>query len=178
MNIFPVLKTERLLLRQFTKADLEMVFKGLSDPDIIKYYGVQYHTLEAAKEQLKFFADLENNGDGIWWAICSSDGALFYGAAGLNNLNKKFNKCEIGFWLFPEFWGRGIITEAVPAICNFGFVDLGLHRIEALVESENLNSKKALNKLHFTFEGTMRDCEIKAGRYISIDIYAKLNPDP
>ncbi len=172
---FPIIKTERLLLRQFADNDLENVFKGLSHPDIIKYYGVSYQTLEAAKEQMKFFADLETNGTGIWWAVCSPDNKIFYGAGGLNSVSKDHNKAEIGFWLLPEFWGKGIMTEAMPLICKFGFDKLGLHRIEGIVETENKNCKNAMAKLDFQHEGTMKEAEIKNGRYISLDMYAKLN---
>ena len=171
---FPVIKTERLLLRQFEEDDLENVFKGLSHPDVIQYYGVSYQTLEATKEQMKFFADLITKETGIWWAICSLDNNSFYGAAGLNNLRKEHQKAEIGFWLLPDFWGQGIIAEALPLICNFGFEHLGLHRIEAFVEAENTNCKNAMIKLNFQHEGTMKECEVKNGRYISLDIYAKV----
>ncbi len=94
---FPVIRTERLLLRQFADNDLENVFKGLSDPDVIKYYGVSFQTLESTKEQMTFFAGLEKNETGIWWAVCSSDNQTFYGAGGLNSLNKEHKKAEIGF---------------------------------------------------------------------------------
>lgn len=171
---FPIITTERLLLRQFADSDLENVFRGLSQPDVIKYYGVSYQTLEATKAQMDFFADLEINGTGIWWAICSPDNRIFYGAGGLNSLSKEHQKAEIGFWLLPDFWGKGILAEAMPAICNYGFENLGLHRIEGIVETENLNCKKAMAKLDFRHEGTMRDCEIKNGQFISLDIYAKL----
>ena len=78
MNNFPEILTERLLLRQFTENDLENVFKGLSHPDITKYYGISYNTMEETKEQLRFFADLEKNGTGIWWPICSLENKTFY----------------------------------------------------------------------------------------------------
>ena len=172
---FPTLKTERLLLRQFVASDIENVFKGLSHPDIIKYYGVSYQTVEATKEQMDFFTDLEKEGTGIWWAICSLDNQKFYGAGGLNNLNKEHKKAEIGFWLLTDFWGQGIMNEAMPLLCDYGFYKLGLHRIEGIVETENINCKKAMAKLNFDLEGTMRDCEIKNGKFISLDIYAKLN---
>jgi [ribosomal protein S5]-alanine N-acetyltransferase len=171
---FPILTTERLLLRQFAENDLEHVFKGLSDPEIIKYYGVSYQTIEDAKEQMIFFADLEKNGTGIWWAVCSLDHRTFYGACGLNNLSKEHKKAEIGFWLLTDFWGQGIITEIIPIICKYAFENLGLHRIEGLVETGNLNCKKAMKKIDFKHEGTMKDCEIKNGEFISLDIYAKL----
>lgn len=171
---FPILKTKRLLLRQFVESDLESVFKGLSHPDIIKYYGVSYQTLEETKKQMTFFADLEKNETGIWWAVCSADNKTFYGAGGLNSLSKEHKKAEIGFWLISEFWGDGIMKEAMPLICNYGFNILGLHRIEGLVETENKNCKKAMAKLDFQHEGTMKDCEIKNGAFISLDIFAKV----
>ena len=59
---FQKIKTERFLLRQFIESDIDNVFKGLSDPEIIKYYGVSYKTLEATKEQMEFFTNLEKEG--------------------------------------------------------------------------------------------------------------------
>ncbi|MBE7441504.1 MAG: GNAT family N-acetyltransferase [Flavobacteriales bacterium] len=172
---FPTIKTERFLLRQFVDSDLANVYKGLSDPKIIKYYGVSYNTLEETKAQMKFFADLEKEKTGIWWAICSLNNKTFYGAGGLNSLNKEHKKAEIGFWLLTAFWGKGIMTEVMPLICNYGFKNMDLHRIEGFVETDNVNCKNAMKKLDFIHEGTMKDCEIKNGKFISLDIYAKLN---
>jgi len=171
---FPTIKTERFLLRQFVDSDLANVYKGLSDPKIIKYYGVSYNTLEETKAQMKFFADLEKEKTGIWWAICSLNNKTFYGAGGLNSLNKEHKKAEIGFWLLTAFWGKGIMTEVMPLICNYGFKNMDLHRIEGFVETDNVNCKNAMKKLDFIHEGTMKDCEIKNGKFISLDIYAKL----
>ena len=123
---FPTIRTERLLLRQFVDNDLENVYKGLSNPEIIKYYGVSFKTLEDTKAQMQFFADLEKEGTGIWWAVCSLDNKTFYGAGGLNSLSKEHKKAEIGFWLLTDFWGQGIMTEAMPIICNYGFHNLGV----------------------------------------------------
>ena len=171
---FPIIKTDRLLFRQFEYTDLENVFKGLSHPDVIKYYGVSYPTLEATQEQMIFFSDLEKNETGIWWAVCSLDNKTFYGAGGLNSLSKEHRKAEIGFWLLPEFWVKGIMTEAMPKICEYGFVTLGLHRIEGFVETENKNCINTMQKLDFQLEGTMRECEIKNGKYISFKHLCKI----
>ncbi len=107
----------------------------------------------------------------------SLDNKIFYGAGGLNNLRKEHRKAEIGFWLLTDFWGQRIMKEAIPLICNFGFTNLGLHRIEGFVESENSNCKRALDKLDFSHEGTMKECEIKNEKFISLDIYAKINTE-
>lgn len=172
--MFPILETERITLRQFTDADLPNVFRGLSHPDVIKHYGISFDSLEATKEQMTWFADHEKNGTGIWWAVCTKDGT-FLGAGGLNDLIKKDRKAEIGFWLLPESWGKGYMSEAMPLILDYAFNTMGLHRIEGFVESHNTNCKKAIEKLQFTLEGTMKDCEFKDGEFISVDIYAKLS---
>ncbi len=124
---------------------------------------------------MHFFYVLEKHGTGIWWAPCSPDNKIFYGACGLNDLDKNHKKAEIGYWLLREHWGKGYITEAVPLVIKYGFEQLGLHRIEAIVETENTNSKKLMERLGFDHEGTLMECELKNGKYISLDIYAKLN---
>ncbi len=170
-NNFPTIKTDRLLLREIIDFDLEKIFLGLSNPKIIEHYGISFDSLNAAKEQMIWFADKKQ----IWWAICSLDNQTFYGSGGLNDINEKENKAEIGLWLFPEFWGKGIMKETLPIISDYGFKQLKLNRIEGFVESENINCKRAMSKLNFKLERTMKNCEIKNGKPISIDIYVKTN---
>ncbi|WP_268845962.1 GNAT family N-acetyltransferase [Flavobacterium aestivum] len=170
-NEFPIIKTDRILLREITGLDLENIFKGLSNPDVIRYYGINFDSLEKTKEQMIWFSDKKQ----MWWAICSLDNKTFYGAGGLNDINIKENKAEIGLWLLPDFWGKGIMKEVLPLIYNYGFKNLKLHRIEGFVETENLNCKKAMAKLDFINEGTIKDFEVKNEKSISVDIYVKTN---
>lgn len=81
------IQSNRLLLRPLVESDIEYVFKGLSHPDIIKYYGVSFDSLEATKEQMHWFSSLEKERTGMWFAICSLDNKTFYGAGGLNDLS-------------------------------------------------------------------------------------------
>ena len=168
--------TERFFLRNFNDSDLENLFLGLSHPKVIKYYGISFKTIEATKEQLNWFKNLETTKTGIWWAIYSKDNTRFYGAIGFNNLDQPNKKVELGFWLLPKYWGKGIISECMPLVCNYAFAELKLHRIEAFVETKNSNCTKLLKKFHFNLEGTMKDYEIKKEAFVSLDIYSKLNP--
>ena len=177
MKDFPQLQSQRLVLRRIVEDDLENIYKGLSHPNVIQYYGVNYKTLDETWEQLEWYAELERTYKGIWWAITSVENRIFYGATGFNNLSKEHRKAELGFWLLPEFQKRGIIQEAVPLIMEYAFQNLDLHRIEAFVETENVNSAKALRNLEFQHEGTMRDCEVKNGHFISLDIFSWLKKE-
>ncbi len=171
ISTFPVLQTQRLLLRQITEDDIEHVFSGLSHPDVIKYYGVSFHSLEATREQMFWFSELERKATGTWWAICAADGSTFYGAAGYNNMSQEHKKAEIGFWLLPEFWGKGIMTEALAPIIQYGFEQWSLRRIEAFVETENFRCKSLMLSAGFYHEGTLTNCEVKNGEYISLDMF-------
>lgn len=171
---FPNLETGRLRLRQITEDDLENIFRGLSHPEVIKYYGVNYSNLEATWEQLEWYAELERTRSGVWWAITSAENGNFCGAIGFNNLKREHRKAELGFWLLPEYWGKGFIQEAMDPVLDHAFNGLKLHRIEAFVETENQSSQKALKKKGFLQEGILRDSEIKNGRFISVAVYALL----
>jgi len=171
------MKTERIHLRKIVQADLPNVFKGLSHPEVIKYYGVSFKTIEGTQEQMDWFANLEKTETGIWWAICSNNDNTFLGAGGFNAMDKVSKKAEVGLWLLPEYWGNGYLREAMPLMVDYAFQDLGLHRIEGFVESNNTKCKRAMAKVNFTHEGTMRDCELKNGKLISLDIFAQLSTD-
>lgn len=172
---FPTLKADHFILRQIVKADLPNIYAGLSHPEIIKFYGVSYKSLAETEAQMKWYASLEKDETGIWWAIVNTENTLFYGAVGLNNLSLIHRKAEIGFWLLPNYWGKGIMKNAVELVCHYALTTLNLHRIEALVETPNSNSKNLLEKLKFNYEGTLVDYEIKNNNFISLDSYAKLH---
>lgn len=174
MNSFPERFTERCLLRQIRPDDQRHIFNGLSHPQVIPYYGVQYSTFEATAEQMKWYADLEAQNTGIWWAICDRLDGTFFGAGGLNGRDAMHQKAEIGLWLLPEHWGKGLMQEVMPVIWNYGFEHMDLHRIEGFVESDNQLCKAAMSRLPFHHEGTMRECEMKQGKRISLEIYALL----
>ena len=171
------LETQRLILRDIADEDLDNVYRGLSDPEVIRYYGISYGTREETRTQMKWFRELREKETGIWWAICLKPEIQFIGAIGFNNLQKEHKKAEIGFWLYPAHWGNGYIREIVPTALKYAFDELGLHRVEGYVESHNSASKNALMKLGFRHEGTLRDCEIKDGGYVDLEIYAIIDSE-
>jgi [ribosomal protein S5]-alanine N-acetyltransferase len=169
-----MLKTKKYLLRVFNQNDLHSVFEGLSHPDVIRYYGVSYHTLASTQIQIDWFNTIEKENTGRWRAICSLDNKHFYGAIGFNNWSSTHQKAEIGFWLLPNAWGKGIIKEVMPVMLDYAFNEMNLHRIEAEVETLNQASKSILLKHGFKLEGTKVDCEVKNGKLISLDIFVKI----
>jgi len=171
------MNTENYFLKEIEAPDIENIHKGLSNPEITKYYDVHYPTLEATKVQMDWYQNLKKNGTGIWWGIYDKSDHQFCGAGGFNELVKQHKTAEIGFWLLKEYWGKGILKEVMPKLFELGFTKLDLNRIEGYVISQNTKCKKALEKINFTYEGTMREAEIKNGEKIDVDIYAILKKE-
>ena len=170
------MKTANYTLKEIVASDIVNIHKGLSDPEITRFYDVHFPTLEDTEEQMQWYENLKKEGTGIWWGIYDI-ASKFCGAAGFNALDKEHRKAEIGLWLFKEYWGKGILVEVMPKMFEEGFTNLGLNRIEGYVVHDNLKCKKALEKINFRFEGTMRECEIKNGEKISVDIYSLLKSE-
>jgi len=171
------MKTENHILREIEPSDINNIHKGLSNPKITKYYDVHFSTLEDTKQQMEWYSDLKKNGTGIWWGIYDATDNEFCGAGGFNNLDSKHRKAEIGLWLLQDYWGKGILNEVMPKLFEKGFTELNLNRIEGFVVSDNTKCKRALEKINFTYEGTMRESEVKNGRKISVDFYSILKSE-
>lgn len=178
-SIFPELRTHRFLLRQIVAADAPTIFKGLSDPRVIAHYGVSYESLEATRRQMAWFEQIYAEDSGIWWGICEPHNRThLMGATGLNNVSQAHRRGELGYWLLPEYWGRGIAQECVVALLAYAFDTMALHRIGAEVESDNHRSLKLLEQLGFQCEGIRRDYELKQGTFVSLKDYSLLSTDP
>ena len=81
---------------------------------------------------------------------------------------------EIGYWLGEPFWGKGIMTEAIPLFCKEVFGKFDLVRLFAEPFAYNMGSRRALEKAGFTLEGTLRKSVIKNGMLFDSCIYALL----
>ena len=149
-SLFPVLKTERLVLRKLSLDDAEEIFFLRSDAKVNKYLDRPRATsIEDAHNFInKTNRAIENN-ECIDWAITFKDDSRLIGSICLWNLNEEENKAEVGYELLPDFLGQGIAQEALLAVINFGFDVMKLKTIEAYTHKENLKSTKLLEKFNF-----------------------------
>ncbi len=173
--MFPEITTQRFRLRKILSIDQQQIFEGLSNEDVIKYYGVSYKTFEDTLRQMQWYENLLNTETGIWWGISFRESKELIGACGFNNTSIEHKKTEMGYWLFPQNRKKGVMMEVAPAIIEYAFTVLKLHRIEASVEVDNIASKKLLIKLGFAYEGTLKQCELKNEKFIDLDYYALIN---
>lgn len=172
--MFPQLATERLLLQQILPEDQPFVFEGLSHPGVIRFYGVSYQTCNDTTVQMEWYRMLLADGSGIPWKIVRKEWGDNIGVAAVYGYKPEHRKAELGVWLLPQFWHKGYAREALREVIRFWQHEKHLHRLEAFVEAENPASCKLLERAGFGYEGLMKDCEIKNGRFISLKIYALL----
>ena len=82
---------------------------------------------------------------------------------------------ELGYWLAEPFWGNGIMTDAVRALSEYAFIELGIQRIFAEPYTTNAASARVLEKSGFTLEGVIKAAVFKDGSMLDQYLYAKLN---
>ncbi len=85
---------------------------------------------------------------------------------------------ELGYYIAEEYWGKGIMTEAVKQICEYVFAGSDIIRIYAEPFAYNAASCKVLEKAGFQYEGTLRNNAVKNGKVIDMKMYLKIKGLP
>ena len=173
--MFPTIFTKRLQLRRIDSSDAPIVLKGYSDPAVNQHMSVQYKNLEEVQVQMNWYESMIVAETGIWWGICIKDTGEMIGNGGFHNWDKRHRSAELGYWILPEFHKMGYASEAINAMVNHAFRQMKIHRVEAIVESENVASGNLLLKNGFQLEGTRRECEWVNNKFIDLQIFAKLS---
>lgn len=150
------LKTQRFILKGFSPADMNAVFETLPKEEIKKLLGhrteLEFQT-EANKQKNGYAA---YNRSFLLFLIADKETNAVVGRCGIHNWNKEHRRAEVGYIVNEEFRDKGIMTEVLAAVLSYGFHNLQLHRIEALVGTENEASLKLMKKFNFVQEGTLR----------------------
>lgn len=148
-----ILVTERLILRPFEEKDIEPTYQMNLDAIVSKYTGdggvVSYHEIERRIRE-NIFGDYKKYGYGRMAIELKSTGE-FIGFCGLKYL-EDIKEVDLGYRLKSTHWNKGYATESCHAIVDFGFNELKLNKIIALVLPENLASINVLGKLDFEYE--------------------------
>ena len=173
---FPIIETERLVLRRVANDDVNEVFELRSNPETMKY--IPRPLVKNQEDALNHIAMIEEkiiDNAGINWGISFKDNPKLLGIIGFYRMQPENYRAEIGYILLPEFHGKGIVPEAVNRLIKYGFDDLKLHSIEAVIDPENYASEKVLQKCGFVKEAHLRESEFYDGKFLDNVIYSLLN---
>jgi ribosomal-protein-alanine N-acetyltransferase len=153
---FPVLSTDRLILRELRHDDAEdlLVFRG--DAAAQRFNS---EPLETVGQCLVLIDELHGEytaGTAVPWAVTLKTSGRVVGLFGYHHWDPYHRRAEIGYDLARQEWGQGLATEALTAAIRFGFSEMQLNRIEAQTIADNHASVRLLDRLSFTREGTRR----------------------
>jgi RimJ/RimL family protein N-acetyltransferase len=148
-----VIDTDRLILRRFTLDDVPALYELCSRPEIIRYaQSTPLASLEEARAfmQAAPFHDYATYGYGRFACVWKESGAVI-GFSGVKYV-PEIGDTELGYRFLPEYWGKGLATEAGRASIEFARADLGLGRLVAMVHPDNVASARVLTRLGFAVE--------------------------
>ena len=154
---FPTFTTSRLVLRRIQPEDAQALFAIFSDQQAMEFYGHEPHrSLDDTREMIALVQARYARREELRWGITLQGDDQLIGSCSFHHFDWGCRRAETGYALHPAYWRKGIMTEAVSAILTYGFAELGLHRVEAIIDIANTRSKDLLLKLGFTYEGNLR----------------------
>jgi len=177
MNV-PELETQRLKLIELNENHAAQLFEVFSDEEAMKYWDdLPQKNVEETKELIAFLRKRIKEGTGICWGMMLKEAPQDVIGLVTYNAYKKDRNGYIGYIIARKHWGKGLMTEALKISVEYGFTDLGVHRIEAHVEPGNIASEKVLEKIGFQREGLLRQRVYQKGSYQDTIYYGLLKTD-
>lgn len=147
---FPVLITERLILRKIRLEDAAEVFTLRSDTTVNEFIKREPALNKAdAEAWITKILGFEERNESINWAITLKGESKSIGQICLWNIEAENDQAEVGYSLLPDYFGKGLMTEALSAVNRYGFDVMHLKRIDAFTQKGNERSIKMLEKNRF-----------------------------
>lgn len=175
---FKNLESERLLLREITVADAAEVLELRGNPETMKFIPRPLaKDLDDALAHIAMIAEKIKENTGINWAITLKGNPKMLGIIGHYRIQPENHRAEIGYMILPEYQGKGIISEAIRLAVAYGFDQMQLHSVEAVIDPENTASERVLIKNGFVKEAHIRENELYDGKFWDTVIYSMLKRD-
>ncbi|MCB1049337.1 MAG: GNAT family N-acetyltransferase [Acidobacteria bacterium] len=154
----PDLPAERLVLRWLVQSDVSDLFEIFSDPQAMRYWSSPPMTDPRQAEQL--VANIQafyEQGSLFQWGIQHLTDNRIIGTCTLNHIDLAQGRADVGYALHPQYWGQGLMREALNRLFQYAFLALGLRRLEADVDPRNTPSISILKRMGFQQEGLLRE---------------------
>jgi len=174
---FPILKTNRLTLRQLTQADCADLFMMRHDPSMIEF--TDSKSDETISDTAAYIDRMKKGvEDDRWilWGLEHGESGQVIGSISLWNFDWDANSAELGYGLTPTFHGRGFMTEALTGVVDYAFHTLRLSTLMAYTETQNLPSIKLLDKCGFVVVDRAAEKGTFSDRVFQMLIYQLGNP--
>lgn len=174
----PNLHTERLTLRKIYRNDINELHRCLSNDYLSKYMLIDFDkSINTTKKMLDMIINGYENDKATPWGVTLKEDGKLIGMCGFSSYSKLNNKAEVGYILNSDYWNKGIITEALCSVIDFGFKNMNLNKIEAKCISGNSASEKVMIKNGMRLDGILRSDRLHKGMYTDLKLYSILKQD-
>jgi ribosomal-protein-alanine N-acetyltransferase len=153
------IETERLILRRLEAGDAPAMFKNwCSNSEVTKYLSWPTHqTLSDTEEVLtRWLESYEKDDFYLWGITVKENGPEPIGSISVVEKDDRAEWVAIGYCIGREWWGKGIVPEALAGVIKFLFENVDVNRIEASHDPANPASGAVMRKCGMTYEGTLR----------------------
>jgi ribosomal-protein-alanine N-acetyltransferase len=148
-----------LFLRKISKDDIEFLFQSLNKKDLITYLSLgPIKTLEHMKRLIKSYLKYWDKNIQFNYIIeLQNDNKIKIGSVSLWNISWQHHRAQIGIWLIPSFWNKGLAEKSLNLIKIIAFNHLKINRLEAYIAKENKRSMTLFEKCGFSNEGLLKE---------------------
>ncbi len=167
----PTLKTERLILRKLNTDDYIDMYEYACKPEVTEYLLWSPHeSLTHTRSYLQSLQPIYRRGEYYDWGIEERYSGKMIGTCGYTEISPSNLRAEVGYVLNPEYCGKGYATEAVMAVIQFAFEELGINRVEARYMTGNGKSLAVMKRCGMGEEGLLREFMLVKGAFRDIGI--------
>ena len=171
------LQTDRLILRRFVESDAEAMFENwASSAENLVYVTWDPHPdVEVTRNSIRNWVASYTNPNYYKWAIClKEDPDYVIGDISIIEMDEIDSSCEIGYILGKNYWGRGMMTEALKAVLDFCFTQAGFQKVRARYASLNLASGRVMEKAGMSYLKTIAN-GVERKDYVADLIYYQIS---
>lgn len=175
-----VLETQRLLLRRAVPEDAQPMFENwANDPEVTKYLTWPTHSCVEITRMVidSWIADYEKEDTYQWMIVPKDTPHSPIGTISVVEQNADIGKAEIGYCIGKAWWHQGIMTEALQAVMDFLFDEVGMNRLEARHDPRNPHSGAVMRKCAMQYEGTTRQSDRNNQGICDTSIYGILKQE-
>ncbi|WP_088809218.1 MULTISPECIES: GNAT family N-acetyltransferase [unclassified Listeria] len=178
-NPFPVLLTERFILRALTDADIQPLFELKSSAIVAKYTGIPLDkSLEDTKTFIKKIKTNIAQNKSVYWVIEDKKTHTFLGTICLWNISLEEESADVGYELLPAFWKQKIMTEVLTVVMDYAFNVIRFKQLYAVTNPHNTASIRLLERLDFVRNDDLNDFDLsESGEKIPLVFYIATKKD-
>lgn len=165
-------------IRKWQLSDAKDLAAALSNKKILDNLrdGLPYpYTEQDGRDFISAMLAADEN-DTFAFAI-TADGKVIGSIGAFRQANIHRQTAELGYYIAEEYWGKGIMTEAVKQLCDYVFSHTDIIRIYAEPFAHNIGSCRVLEKAGFQYEGTLRSNAVKNGKVLDMKMYSRLRKE-